>query len=123
MTKEAMATLCKSHFGKAPHEKNIAAAFRELVKKGFILEIGDGLWMVNHLIAFNGDRKPAIIRHIKFDLFGTRDPMARTYRTNADIDFKTDVWEYLESNKVNFTIMRNRCLGELRKKSKMPKLK
>jgi len=122
MTKEAMATLCKSHFGKAPHEKNIAAAFRELVKKGFILEIGDGLWMVNHLIAFNGDRKPAIIRHIKFDLFGTRDPMARNDR-NKGIDYSTSIKEFFDLNNLSPKIIRDRCLGNLRKASKISTIK
>jgi hypothetical protein len=123
MTKSAMLKLMESHFGKAPHEKNIDVAFKDLVKKGYMVYVDDGLWIVNQAICFRGERLDAIKRNYEFDLFGTRDPMARTYRTNADIDFKTDVWEYLESSKVNFTIMRNRCLGELRKKSKMPKLK
>jgi hypothetical protein len=118
----AMNRLLEAHFGKGYHEKNISLAFRKLHDRGFFREVGDGLFIINHNFAFVGDRLSVLHRHYTYDLFGDRDPMHRN-NVNQDIEFNKSVGSYMVEHEFRNKQVRDYCLGQLRKKSRIKTLK
>lgn len=114
MTDSAMDYLLEKHFGKKYNSRMIANALNGLVKRGWFVRVEDGLCIVNFYIVFNGNREGAKARHYDYDLFGTRDPMARN-SINRDIQFLKNPRNYACKFGMGIKELKNRCLGKLRR--------
>lgn len=114
MTDSAMEWLLENQFGKKYNSRVVANAMNALVKRGWFVRVDDGLCIVNFYIVFNGNRDAAKARHYDYDLFGTRDPMARN-NVNIDINFSKHPRSYASKFGIGISELRNRCLGKLRK--------
>ena len=122
MTRESMGILLEAHFGMKYHEKNVALALSRLVKKGYFVEFGNGLCMFNFEFCYVGNRDIAFFRHYEFDLFGTRDKLART-NTNEFIEFLVNPNDYISQNFIDVDKEIKYALAHLRKASKIKSLK
>jgi hypothetical protein len=122
MTKEAMLILLESHFQKSYNQRVVQNALNKLEKIGCYLKVKDGLCIINHNVIFYGDRRGVLYRNQDYDLFGMRDPMARNI-INREIDYKTNVMDYIMQHEISIPKKRAECLGILRKASKLRRIK
>jgi len=90
--------LAKHYYKRVMDISEASKGIRGLKEKGYIVSVGRDLYMVNHHLAFNGNRHDVLKQHKDFDLFGF-DVNNRPYTNEVGI---TSVDAYLKSIDFNY---------------------